>query len=321
MNNRTFKSLSSPLDEIQNFFSEKIDLFICAASYEERCLSIPTHIKAESVSRTVILKNKNVSGAGNENARRIENHFFGKANILEITKDIAIRTADQISKQIFDFKPDSASRVCVDTSCMTHETLLILFSLLEHIFPGDFEDIQYVYCPAKEYDPGTPDLQKWLSRGIKDVRSVLGYPGKLLPSRRNRLLVLVGFEVNRASSLINVYEPASLQLGYGTDGLNKDHHKINRQKFERLLGSYPRADQFEFSPADAYNVRDLILQDAESYSEFNLIVAPMNSKISTIGAALAVRERPEIQLCYAPATIYNFENYSVSDNRCISFRI
>lgn len=322
MTNNVFTKKQLPLAELRHELGCKFELLICAASYEGRCLSAPLSLEDGSFKKVIILKNEDVADPGAENAVRLSEHFkLSGASVVTITKSIAIRTADQIAKQIESCQPLAAAKICVDTTCMTHEALLILLSLLRHIFPDQFSQIQFLYVPAKEYDPGTPDTEKWLSRGIKDVRSVLGYPGKLLPSRRNRLLVLVGFEVNRTSSLIDVYEPASLQLGYGSNALNTEHQRVNRQKFDRLLEMHPFAGSFEFSPADAYSVRDAILKDAYQHSDQNLIVAPMNTKISTIGAALAAMERPEIQLCYASASTYNSANYSIADDRVFSFTV
>jgi hypothetical protein len=321
MATEVFNKEKFALLELPTRISGQFDLFICAASYEKRCLSIPFNIPTDSNAKILILKNEDVAGAGNVHSQNLMDHFLGKASIIEITKTIAIKTADRIATEITGLGLTSASRICVDTTCMTHETLLILFSLFKYIFEIEYKEIQYLYCPAKEYDPGTPDEYKWLSQGIKDVRSVLGYPGKLLPSRKNRLLILVGFEVHRASGLIDVYEPASLGLGYGDDTLNHHHQQINLQKIDQLQKTYPNAEKFEFSSSDAYVVRDLILNDLNQHGEFNLIVAPMNSKISTIGAALAVLEKPEIQLCYAPAATYNFANYSEPDNCCIAFKV
>ncbi|MEO9340995.1 hypothetical protein ABFT80_26700 [Mesorhizobium sp. SB112] len=322
MMNKVFTKKQLALSELRHEIGSRFDLFICAASYEGRCLSAPMSVEDGRFKKVIILKNEDVADPGAENAKRLVEHFkLSGASVVTITKSIAIRTADQIAKQIDSCQPIAAAKICVDTTCMTHEALLILLSLLRHIFADQFSHIRFLYVPAKEYDPGTPDAEKWLSRGIKDVRSVLGYPGKLLPSRRNRLLVLVGFEVNRTSSLINVYEPASLQLGYGSDALNPEHQRVNRQKFDRLVEMHPLAGSFEFSPADAYSVRDAILKDAYQHSDLNLIVAPMNTKISTVGAALAVMERPEIQLCYASASTYNSENYSLPDDRVISFTV
>ena len=127
--------------------------------------------------------------------------------------------------------------------------------------------------------------------------------------------------MDRACGLIDVYEPASLTLGYGDGSLNSEHQIVNTLKHKRMSDRYPSSDNFEFSPGNAYLVRDFIVNEVAKHENLNLIVAPMNSKISTLGAALATLIRPEIQLCYAPAVTYNFENYSEPDDYCIMFHV
>lgn len=321
MSNSGFSYKRIALSDLRQALNDNIRLFICAASYEQRCLSAPLNLHSKSIGHVIILKNDDVSGAGNLNAEKLSRYFSANSSVIEITKSIAIRTADRIAKEIRRHENIEAGSVCIDTTCMTHETLLILFSLLRHIFGEGVGEIRFLYCPALEYDPGTAYEKKWLSQGIKDVRSVLGYPGQLMPSRKNRLLVLVGFEVDRATGLINVYEPASLGLGHGDGTVSAEHQIVNEQKHKRLSDAYPNSDNFRFSPGDPYSVRDLILKDAKAHSSFNLIVAPMNTKISTIGAALATFKNQDIQLCYSTAAIYNFENYSKADDYCIAFYV
>lgn len=321
MGSSIFNCKKLALKELQQTVDDDIRLFICAASYEQRCLSVPLSLDAATIGHVVILKNDDVAGNGNANSEKLINHFSDNSSIVEITKSIAIRTADRISNEILRHDNIKAEGLCVDTTCMTHETLLILLSLFRHIFGKDLRKIRFLYCPAREYDPGTEYEKKWLSQGVKDVRSILGYPGQLMPSRKNRLLVLVGFEVNRAAGLIDVYEPASLGLGYGDGAVSTEHQIINEQKHKTLSAAYPNSDKFKFSSGNPYSVRDFILKDAENHANFNLIVAPMNTKISTIGAALATFINPGIQLCYAAAATYNFDNYSTPDEHFIAFYV
>lgn len=321
MNNHCEKSKIT-LDCIDSKIDGDNNLLICSASYEERCLSIPTKINPKNFNAVIVLKNSDVVGKGHVNARTIKGHFGSVARIVETTKTIAIHTADEIVKAIKQSPVDDATQVYVDVTTMTHETLLILFRLLIHIFPKKHKDIKYLYNPAAEYDPDTPYDKKWLSKGINDARSILGFSGKLLPSRKNHLTVLVGFEVNRASWLIDVFEPASLSLGYGDQSsFNESHREVNELKHTRLSDRYPNSDTFEFSPSDAFLVRDQILKEALGRPNMNLIVAPMNTKISTLGCALAAIEKPRIQLCYASAVTYNFDNYSRASEDCVIFKL
>jgi hypothetical protein len=47
----------------------------------------------------------------------------------------------------------------------------------------------------------------------------------------------------------------------------------------------------------------------------------MNTKISTVGAALAAIKQESIQLCYAQANIYNVERYSAVSDEVFIFEL
>lgn len=316
-----FNSTEVELSALRELDKVNCDLFICSASYEPRCLSVPLAMEQSTPKSVLVLKNAGVVGNGSRHASQIVEHFGATANIIETTKKAAVRTADVVSIAIQERLPDTDSRVVVDVTTMTHETLLVLFRLLEILLTSGRNEIVYLYNPAKEYDPGTPYEKKWLSKGVDRVGSVLGFSGNLLPSKRNHLVILVGFEVNRASGLIDVFEPSTMSFGYGDQSsFSEEHRKINEAKHRRLSDKYPRAEHFEFSPSDAYTVRDQILELASSHSNSNLIVAPMNTKISTLGCGLAALQNPSIQLCYASAVTYNSENYASPSNRCLIFQ-
>ncbi len=52
---------------------------------------------------------------------------------------------------------------------------------------------------------------------------------------------------------------------------------------------------------------DALKHECERFKDYNIVIAPMNKKISTIGAALLPLENTDIQLCYVPARYYNTE--------------
>lgn len=309
------------LSSLATAINTDFDLFICSASYETRCLSVPLAIDPTGPGSVIVLKNSGVVGDGDHNANMIKSHFGSRAEIIVTTKKAAVKTADVISVAIIAKLQDRSARVAVDITSMTHETLLVLYRLLEFILKDGRKNVVFLYNPAKEYDPGTPYEEKWLSKGVDRVGSVLGFSGNLLPSKRNHLLVLVGFEVNRAAGLIDVFEPSSMSFGYGDQSsFSEEHRKVNQAKHKKLSIRYSGAEHFEFSPSDAHAVCKKILEQAAVHSNKNLIVAPMNTKISTLGCALAASENTSIQLCYASAVTYNSENYSYPSDRCVVFQ-
>jgi hypothetical protein len=84
---------------------------------------------------------------------------------------------------------------------------------------------------------------------------------------------------------------------------------------------HARVHPFPFSCSDPYKVKEQILEQSKIEPDTNVVVAPMNTKISTIGVGLAAIESKIIQLCYAPAIQYNFDNYSKPSDKFSAFEL
>jgi hypothetical protein len=57
-----------------------------------------------------------------------------------------------------------------------------------------------------------------------------------------------------------------------------------------------------------------LLNEVEKNSEYNTVICPLNTKPSTIGAALAAIKSDNIQLVYAQPVQYNTKGYSTPSN-------
>ena len=154
--------------------------------------------------------------------------------------------------------------------------------------------------------------RQWLSEGIAEIRSVLGFSGDLAIRGGLKLVVLAGFEWDRARRLIDAYDPSMLAIGLGrrADAIEEIHYEKNEYFVEKLMHHYPDAIQFEFSCNDAVATAEIIAKQCRDMS-LTPVVAPLNTKISTVGAALAAITDPRIQLCYAQAAVYNCASYSI----------
>jgi hypothetical protein len=175
-----------------------------------------------------------------------------------------------------------------------------------------------VYTAADEYSIGLPPEKKWLSKGVRDIRSVLGYPGTITPSRRSHLIVLVGFEADRALELIESYEPNVLSLGFGEEAsaVGPHHQAINRLAFRQIASKVIHYTEFNFSATSPFDAEIALKEQIKLRPDCNVLVAPMNTKLSTIGAAAVAFRDDNIRLCYASAMTYNVDNYSRAADYC-----
>ena len=308
------------LNDLEKKLLKSYDLFICSASYEKRCLSIASNIENIKIDNALILSNIDLNEYIQENSSKLMSYFGDKSKCIEINTSDPIITADNLDMNIAEITESGCvNSILLDITTFTHESLLILFRLLKLRCPNT--KITILYANASGYSIGEDFKHKWLSRGIGEVRSVLGYPGKIIPTQKTHLILIVGYEHERAIGLIDALEPNSLALGYGRSGSattekDKDANEHYLHLVEQMTSSYEDVIEFEIPCNDPIGTKNEINKQIHNAKGMNILIAPMNNKLSTIGTALASFENDAVQLCYAQALKYNYFNYSTPGKEC-----
>lgn len=291
-------------------------LFICSSSFEDRCLSIPSSIKGNINADVIICYFPNNYTATDDNLEKIKGFFsFDRIEIVGLSLDSPLYNYDVLFDKLTESHYDN---IYFDVTTFTRETLLIIIKILStEQFRG--VDIKLLYCPSSRYssyEEGDITLP-WLSKGIRSIRSVIGYAGDMSPIKDLLLVVLVGFEFERAQLLIEAFEPNALYLGSASpdDSHNESLGKINERNFKKLVDRNSMAISFNFSCKDiSQNIKTLSRIIEENKEKYNIVISPMNNKLSTLSAAAIALRYPEVQVCYALANQYNTESYSTPEN-------
>lgn len=300
-----------PLTNLKNVFLDKYAL-ICCASFESRCLSIPTRI-AENINHAIIYRNcSDDFSATTNHCIALEKSFFCPA-VSNIPFDHPEIVAGYMAKDI-EHLANISNKLLIDITTFTHETLLILLRTI-YLYKSHFDSIFCLYNGAREYSPGNSPENTWLSKGCKDVRNVIGYPGIMRPIAKTTLVVLTGFELERATKLIELVDPDCLVLGNGIDPVNETISSTMtffREKYDAWKEEYNNIEKndFEFSCKDIPKTVHTLSQIISQTPEDNYIIVPLNTKLSTVSAAIVALENRKVQLCCAVPETYNFENYS-----------
>jgi hypothetical protein len=310
------------LDDLKEHMSTPLDVFICCASFEGRSKTIADCISSNLVKNVLLCENEEIAEYVGENARYLDNRFHGKALHVPLSLSSPLKSADSLTEGLEKVMSTKPQEYLVDITTFTHEELLILLRLLQRRLKAT-DRLRFAYTAAKEYSLGAVPADKWLSKGIKQIRSVLGYPGDPLPTRQFHLVVLAGFENDRAAQLIDAYEPAIVSLGFGKkdQSITNEHFEVNIAFHEKLCNIYNGLETFTFSLIDPVQTKVDIANQIATKQGYNVVVAPLNNKISTIGSALAAFEHANIQLCYAQANFYNYEKYSSPGDEAYLFEI
>jgi hypothetical protein len=83
-----------------------------------------------------------------------------------------------------------------------------------------------------------------------------------------------------------------------------------------MLKQYPFAETFEFSLTDPFLAKQQIENQIKNSNGYNIVITPLNNKLSTISTALVALENIKVQLCYLRAHEYNYKGYSSPSDDC-----
>lgn len=297
------------------------DLFICSASFEDRCLAVASSIDLCMIETALVCRYSGYAELSEDNNTKLLEILAEKARGISFDKDAPLSIYDTLYDAILECHPKS---VIIDISTFTRETILIILMLFKQ---EAFKDIEVTLCyvPADRYsdcngENNTNDI--WLSKGVNAIRTILGYAGSYTSLKKTLLVVLVGFEKERAEILINSFEADKLYLGCvpPRESHNEELSKINKANFDRLVSLVGECNVFEFSCRYLQQTHDGLKEIIEANKEdYNIIISPMNNKLSTLAVANVAFEYPDVQVCYASTNQYNTEAYSSPADKVILF--
>jgi hypothetical protein len=279
-------------------------------SFEARSIAIANAFGGERWRSTTIFASKRRGERARANLETLKLHLGGELVPVELDTSAPLKVASELTGAVGDFvERVGADAAVVDVTSFRREELLMLLAILK----SKLSDRNLLGRWNLAY-VGALNMGDWLSGKVTSVRSVLGFPGNIRPSRSTRLVVLLGFEVNRARSIIEAYEPKQIVLGMGykAESINDALYARNKELFDRLNQEFQDSVEraFEFSARDPLKVQSELDEVIGAADESNVVIAPLHTKLSTVGAGLYALNHPNVQVCYAPVEEYNEEAYS-----------
>ena len=309
------------LSELNGYLPERFVFAFCT-SYEERTLCALRAISPTRLAKVIAFKHvdSDVDRSGVD--EQVKEALQGvTTDPFPLKKEVPTYTADQIYTSLIAVARQKLPLV-VDISTFTHESLLIFIAAIDaHRVLRDRTTLLYVF--AEEYAINIADpARKWLSRGIRSVRPVLGFPGEVIPGRKTHLIALVGFDHDRIIQIWDDLEPEHFSVGITTTTLGDrgEIRKSTKLAAERIQERIPRSNVFEFDCGLPEGAAKAVKEVAARYPKSNIIIAPLNNKISTVGVGIGALKERSYQLCYAPALIYNAEGYSRASSNIAIFK-
>ena len=289
---------------------KQYDLYLFCCSFDERSTALLTNAGGIDIPAICYYYIENKTSV-HSRLQEIDKDYKSVI-IKEISTDNPLYTTDVFMDTLTEKVSINTKRVLVDITTFSHESLLTLLKLLSINFPSC--EIICAYINAKEYGKDESTKHRWLSRGIANVHSVIGYPGAINPTKKTHLIIIVGYEAERAYSIIDEIEPHSISLGYckaenSTAEMNREANEQYTNLVFETSALYFDISKFEIKSNDVYSSAKIILEEIDKHSDKNVILVPLNNKMSTVASIIACYKRDNVQICYAKALEYNVQNY------------
>ena len=190
-------------------------------------------------------------------------------------------------------------------------------------------DLTVIYSEASTYYPTKSryaeakrnDSAKLLelSAGPHVLESAVEHPGELEEAARDIVILLPGFDSDRARKVINLVDPSLLLSGQdqviwlmGNPKLAKDAWRAEWMMALHDVGDGRHWRKYQFIDTFDYVGAWRALEELyQRYSYSNrLTLSPMGSKMQAIGCALFCTSRPDVRVVFATPSEYRAELFT-----------
>jgi len=281
------------------------DLFICCASFEERCLSSTAKMGVDFLTKFAVifvveepLYKKQVE----HNMFRLQTELRKKATegifVISCQRENPLEGIKQLEDVLrqCQLSTDGGPFITVDISGFTK---IYLLELLHYLAIDKSLGVPRLLHTTQRYLPTK------LTRGIEQITTIPNFFGSPSLEKETVLVLFLGFEPERALAVWKQFNPArTIALitnppRYG----NLDYLKYAQQNNSSLL-SQPSVEVRDMTADNPYAVKNVLEAiHEETKDSFNMVIGPFGTKPQVVGVFLFCSEHRKVQVVYSfPAT-------------------
>ncbi|MEE8582488.1 MAG: hypothetical protein V3S61_01280 [Dehalococcoidales bacterium] len=276
------------------------DLFICCASFEDRCLAAASKMGTNfRVRFSVIfvieetrhqpLIETNLYKLQTFLSRRTAEGVF----VIKCQRDDPVDSVNQLKNIWTRCRPKDTDEpyITVDISGFTKVYLLgLLHFLVAELNLG----IPRILHTTQTYAPTR------LTQGVTQISTVANFFGGISMEKETVLVLFLGFEPERALSVWKHFNPVRTIALITTPRQGNPDYLRYAEKNNAFLLSQPTVE-VRHAPADnPYAVRNVLeaIHD-ETKGTYNMAIGPFGTKPQTVGIFLFWLEHPKVQVVYS----------------------
>ncbi len=282
------------------------DLFICCASFEERCASGAVKLAPSFRVRYSIIfvieesfYSKEVSAQLVKLQSELSHHTSEGLYIIRCQRDNAADAIGQVKNIWQRVKPKDADEPYI-TLDISGFTKIYLLQLLHFLVAEQNLGIPRIIHTTQEYAPTR------LTRGVEQITTVPNFFGTISYEKQTLLLLMLGFEPERCLSVWKHFNPVrTIALISNPPRDSQANYLEYAENSNATLLSQPNVERRDIPPDDPYGVRQsLEAIYHEVRDTYNVVIGPFGTKPQTVGVFLFCLEHPKVQVVYSFPTSY-----------------
>ena len=281
------------------------DLFICCASFEERCLASAATMGVDFLTKYAVIfvvEDPQFKKQIEHNMFRLQTELRKKTTegifVVTCQKGNPVEGVNQLEGILSQCKlnTEKGPFITIDISGFTK---IYLLELLHYMVTERKMGMPRLLHTTQKYLPTK------LTSGIEQITTIPNFYGSPSLDKETALVLFLGFEPDRVLSVWKQYNPArtiALISNPPRHG-NVDYLKYARQNNAELL-SLPSVTVQDAPPDNPQAVRDVLKSIYEEIKDsHNMVIGPFGTKSQVIGVFLFWTEHRGIQVIYSfPAT-------------------
>jgi len=284
------------------------DIFICCASFEERCLGTPRMFNNYQYNHGYVFVDDKPS------ARR-EGYLSeicqiattsGPYEIISYSENDPANSIAAFDKQLhqLNLNPKNSVITLDITTFNKRHLLMLLKHLDEH---GFWNSLRVLYTEPSDY---VTDLYLPMSTGIKQINPVPGFVNTQPLNKPTLLLIFLGYEGDRAMSLFNNLDPNETILivpkpAFHEEWEGRTEH-MNRDLVTLLGDEKIKYANSRDSLSVAATLSQILGGEEHNLQDWSCCISPLGTKPQVLGLYLFWREHPmQFSILYAQPLKHN----------------
>ena len=289
--------------------SERDDLLILAASWEERCLGLPRKLADYTCRHILMSIYDGFSKKREENIKKLREILptFGRLSELGAKHANPIENVRQTVDFIRSLKLGRMPRITLDASSFTRKHFLQLLQGLD--LAGLLENCHIYHTEPQDFH--SQDNEP-MAEGVSSIKAIETFGGEVRPSRDSLLILFLGYEGRRALAFLENLEP-NRTIAVIADPPYRDGWVGRAEAQNRyLLSCLPSDAVFKshsLVPKSTDDLLERLSKDVTfSSTKYNYFVGPMGTKAQVVGLyRYWRRNRGRMTVVYASPVRYKEE--------------